>query len=431
MKRLFALIIIAVTVIPLFSLTINAEENVEIVLFENGQYKINFSTNVFSEEDNNFFINLLESHTGVPYDKNIVGNGESIIFFGSGNLVNSENEIVYSQRHRLFMISYDSSENREILFNKLTEKIQSLPKDKIVIDNTFFAIVKDPDLGNEDEENKKEDNVGENSSDEDNFFKNAGKFFKAVINFFDIFEVDNENYGLTLTSGGFNLIQPEGEFNEEISKLYKVIYPIGFAVMLICWCFGIAKSTISVSLDIKDKTSILYSVLSLIIGLAAMSLAPQILTLLTGISRSICEIISTSDAAYLSNEYVGQTNILDMIIGNAEGLVTLIIVILILELVFMVNILWLALLQCLSPIFIGLMANQNTRKISFNFIKEYFKALLIPIVTVCYWCLVSTFQMDFNNFGTGMGVITGLLGSIVLAISVVSIAGKKLDKLIN
>ena len=86
-----------------------------------------------------------------------------------------------------------------------------------------------------------------------------------------------------------------------------------------------------------------------------------------------------------------------------------------------------------TTIFIGLMANQGTRKISFNFIKEYFKAMLVPVLTVCYFGLVNAFQLGLNNFdsSTSGGTGTGLLASIVLAISTLSIAGKKLDKLIN
>lgn len=429
MKRFLALIIIAVTIIPLFAFPISAEEKHEIVLYENGQYNMLFTESLSNEEDLNFFINLLVSHTEAPYDRNVVAQNENLILFSSGNLANSEynNKIIYSRRS--IIISYDSPESRSILFNKLAAKIQSLPKDKIVIDETFFDLVKEPDWGNAGEETKEEKK--EKEDNEGGFFKNAGKVFLAIVNFFDFFEMDSENVGDTLTSGGFNLIEPEGELNEMIKKIYNVLYPIGFITMLLCWGFGIAKSTISSSLDIKDKSSIIYSILSLILGVSAMSLSPQILTFLTGASRQLCEKIGSAEVACISEEYFKQTNFLDMIIGGAEMGVTTLLVVLFVDLIFMVNILWIALLQCLSPIFIGLMANQGTRKMSFNFIKEYFKALLIPVVTVCYWCLVATFQADFNNFGTGTGIIAGLLGSIVLAISTLSIAGKKLDKLIN
>ena len=80
-------------------------------------------------------------------------------------------------------------------------------------------------------------------------------------------------------------------------------------------------------------------------------------------------------------------------------------------------------LRVLSPIFIGLMANEHTRKISFNFIKEYFKALLVPSVTLIYFFLAISL--------TGVTHAFGLIVALVLAISTLGIAGKKLDKLIN
>ena len=285
------------------------------------------------------------------------------------------------------------------------------------------------DSSDEENRSKKEESFWDKAT---NFFETVGKVFKVIFNLFDIFEIDNQNAGITITSGGFNLIQSDSELNKTISKIYNIMYPIGFAVMLLCWSFGIAKSTISASLDIKDKSSILHSIISLIIGLAAMSLAPQILTLLTGISRWLCEEIGYH-AIDISLEYFGETNLLDMIINASENGVTLIIIFLVIDLIFIINILWIALLQCLSPIFIGLMANQGTRKISFNFIKEYFKALLVPVLTVCYFGLVNAFQYGLNNFdsSTSSGRVTGLLASIVLAISTLGIAGKKLDKLIN
>ena len=204
--------------------------------------------------------------------------------------------------------------------------------------------------------------------------------------------------------------------------------------MLLCWAFGIAKTTISSSLDIKDKSSIINAVISLIIGLAAMSLAPQILTLLTGVSQWLCTIINDKNYITWQNwEVITDIDISEILLNTINNSIASLLTLIILEYVFMINILWIALLQCLSPIFIGLMANEGTRKISFNFIKEYFKALLVPVLTVCYFGLVNAFQYGLNNYdsSTSSGTVTGLLASIVLAISTLSIAGKKLDKLIN
>ena len=419
MKRLFALIIIAATILPLFAVPISAEEaeNAEFVIFENGKYVVTIGA--IKEEDKKEFINILVKHTGVSYEDNLSTTSDSPhIYIGAyGTTENLHNKITHYNKD--LYISFDNPESKDTLFTDFSQKLKNLPQDKIVLDSSFLG-------------DHYEDNVGKPSSDQESFFEAAGKFFKVILNLFDVWEFDNKNAGTTITSGGFNLIQSDSDLNKTISKIYNIMYPIGFAIMLLCWSFGMAKSTISVSLDIKDKSSMLHSIISLIIGLAAMSLAPQILTSLTGISRWLCEEIG-NNAIYVPLEHFGETNIVDMIIGGAENGVTLIIVFLVIDLIFIINILWIALLQCLSPIFIGLMANQRSRKISFNFIKEYFKALLVPVLTVCYFGLVNTFQLGFNNFDStsSAGIATGLLGSIVLAISTLGIAGKKLDKLIN
>lgn len=276
-----------------------------------------------------------------------------------------------------------------------------------------------------------------NSSDEENkgffekaadFFSNAKEFFSFPIQIFNwnVISIDDEGINLTLREGGFNYVSESSPINTAISAVYKVIYPIGFIVMLLCWAFGIAKSTISASLDIKDKNSIIHSVIGLIIGVAAMSLAPQILTTLTGISRWLCNSIFDQSVFATITEKLGSVtaiNIQDIITKTSNEAFFTIIVLLVVDLIFMINILWIALLQCLSPIFVGLMANEGTRKIGFNFIKEYFKALLVPSVTLIYFFLASTLA--------GVSHAGGIIVALVLAISTLGIAGKKLDKLIN
>ena len=276
-----------------------------------------------------------------------------------------------------------------------------------------------------------------NSSDEENkgffekaadFFSNAKKFFSFPIQMFNwnVISIDSEGINLTLREGGFNYVSESSPINTAISAIYKVIYPIGFIIMLLCWAFGIAKSTISASLDIKDKNSIIHSVIGLIIGVAAMSLAPQILTTLTGISRWLCNSIFDQSVFATITEKLGSVtalNIQGIITSTSNTALFTIIVLLVVDLIFMINILWIALLQCLSPIFVGLMANEGTRKIGFNFIKEYFKALLVPSVTLIYFFLASTLA--------GVSHAGGIIVALVLAISTLGIAGKKLDKIIN
>ena len=260
------------------------------------------------------------------------------------------------------------------------------------------------------------------------FFSNAKEFFSFPIQIFNwnVVSIDGEGINLTLREGGFNYVSESSPINTAISAVYKVIYPIGFIIMLLCWAFGIAKSTISASLDIKDKNSIIHSVIGLIIGVAAMSLAPQILTTLTGISRWLCNSIfdqSVFESIIKDFGKISTLNVQGIINSTNNKAFFTIIVLLVVDLIFMINILWIALLQCLSPIFVGLMANQNTRKIGFNFIKEYFKALLVPSVTLIYFFLASTLA--------GVAHAGGIIVALVLAISTLGIAGKKLDKLIN
>lgn len=293
------------------------------------------------------------------------------------------------------------------------------------------------DLSNE-ESTDSSDEESTDSSDEESkgffekaadFFSNTEEFFSFPIQIFNwnIVSIDGEGINLTLREGGFNYVSEKSSpINTAISAVYKVIYPIGFIIMLLCWAFGIAKSTISASLDIKDKNSIIHSVIGLIIGVAAMSLAPQILTTLTGISRWLCNSIFDQSVlkSILGNLKFGNTlNIQDVISKTSNTALFTIIVLLVVDLIFMINILWIALLQCLSPIFVGLMANEGTRKIGFNFIKEYFKALLVPSVTLIYFFLASTLA--------GVSHAGGIIVALVLAISTLGIAGKKLDKLIN
>ena len=276
-----------------------------------------------------------------------------------------------------------------------------------------------------------------NSSDEESkgffekaadFFSNAKEFFSFPIQIFNwnVVSIDGEGINLTLREGGFNYVSESSPINTAISAVYKVIYPIGFIIMILCWAFGIAKSTISASLDIKDKNSIIHSVIGLIIGVAAMSLAPQILTTLTGVSRWLCNSIFDQSVFEIITKKLGSVtalNVQSIINSTNNKAFFTIIVLLVVDLIFMINILWIALLQCLSPIFVGLMANEGTRKIGFNFIKEYFKALLVPSVTLIYFFLASTLA--------GVSHAGGIIVALVLAISTLGIAGKKLDKLIN
>ena len=437
MKRLIAVLILSIFLISAGVLTISAEEaqvatESDFVIFENGKYCVIIGSSDKKNKEQTEFINILVEHTGVPYDKEHLNTNENSgnVFIGAYGVTESAKNKIYRFNNDLY-ISFFTDEIKNTLFTDFKQKLKALPNDRIALDSSFWNgkhYIDDDSKASASEETNETKDEPQNNDNEAGFFETAGKVFKVIFNLFDIYEVDDETVGATLFSGGFNFIEYGGTFENTISTIYSTIYPIGIIVMIIAWSFSMAKSTVTVSFDAKDKGSIIYPIMSLIIVLCAMSFTPYILSTLTGISKWTCEIIGNSVTVPMT--YPETTNILDMALNGVYGGITCLLITLFVDLIFILNILWIALLQCLSPIFIGLMVNKGSRKIGFNFIKEYFKALLIPIVTLCYWCLVSAFQSDLNA-SEGAGLITGLLGSIVLAISTLSIAGKKLDKLIN
>ena len=422
MKRILILFIVLLLVLPLFAFPVSAEnEYTSMTIFWQDKYCVEIlGDDAFRTE----LINAIVEHTEVPYSYSEENDFGTINFFSDPGI---EDGIYYVESKRLWIT--DCS----IVFvcneKPIKELIEEFSKQiKIQTDyDGSSAWVVDVTSFKTYEEDKEE----EKDKNEEGFFETFSKIGKGFLNFFNIFkDIDIGDTRTTLDNGGFNFIDENSRLNSLISAIYKVLYPIGFAVMLLCWSFGIAKSTISSSLDIRDRNSIIHGVLSLIIGLAAMSLAPQILTVLTGVSQWLCSLVGSAEWLTWDNwETVTDISINEIISGAFNNLTASLLVLVFIEYVFMINILWIALLQCLSPIFIGLMANQSTRKISFNFIKEYFKALLVPVVTLIYYRLTSTLLWDLDQ--SQQGVAVGLIGSIVLGIATVSVAGKKLDKLIN
>ena len=419
MKRILILFIVLLLVLPIFAFPVSAEnEYTAMTIFCQDKYYVEIlGDDAFRTE----LINAIVEHTKVPYSYSEEND------FGTINFVRDpeiEEGIYYVESKRLWITDYgiifvcNEKPIKELIeeFSKQI-KIQTAydGSSAWVVDVTSFkALYEEDDNGEKAEEEKKKD------EDEASVFETIKKFFD-----WEFISMDSETIKATLLSGGFNYINNGSELNEVIDAVYKALYPIGFATMLLCWGFGIAKSSISSALDVKDKSSIIHSVISLIIGVAAMSLAPQILTILASASGWLCNSIFDQNifTSFIQNISIEGVSIQDFLYSLGNQAIFTSIVLLVVSLIFMINILWLALLQCLSPIFIGLMANQSTRKISFNFIKEYFKALLVPTVTLIYFFLAFSF--------TGASGSLDLIVAIVLAISTLGIAGKKLDKLIN
>lgn len=207
------------------------------------------------------------------------------------------------------------------------------------------------------------------------------------------------------------------DLNKAIASIYNCTYPFGVAVMIVCWVFGCAKHGLTSALDMSDKYSILRSLVSLIVGLAVLSLAPQIMTVGTSASYSLCRTI------WVQGDSNGMAIISEA--GNALGFLIFEFVVCF---VLMLNILYMAFLQAVSPIFVGFFGGESTKKLGFNFCKEYAKCLLVPPFTMAYTTLALHMMKNSAN-----AIINGwsLIAGLVIGISAIGFAGKKLDRLIN
>ena len=341
---------------------------------------------------------------------------------------------------------------------------------------------------NEENNSNKNNNAAEVNKDIIKYFTNPLSLLEFVE--IDISTFKDGSFWETLKNGGYNYFEGENNYiNLMISKIYNITYPVGIVVMVLSWIFGIAKNSTNTALDIKDKNSLIRSMLGLVIGLAAMTAAPYVLTVLTSISNWLCVRISNisintwfNDVLYgeevqklckNGGTIINLFNIIEAFGSQAPYMISQffygIIVVIVIEFVFCLNMLWLALLQVISPIFIGLCASGGGRKLTFNFVKEYFKALLMPILSLIYISLcvamlgssdlsgvetaaiarpiadmlglVSVSMPYIASLMTAFSLILGIIALIdvllafifplVLAISTLGIAGKKLDKLIN
>ena len=300
-----------------------------------------------------------------------------------------------------------------------------------------------------------------------NSISDIAKYFKEPARILELIEIDISSFkdGTilgTLKNGGYNYFSgKDNPINATIATLYNITYPIGIVIMIIVWIIGLLKGTTTMALDLKDKNSLARSMIGFLIGLAAMTVAPYILTALTAISNWLCLTISSASInsffdifkndgffkmtggstlnlyRFINNYFInGETakdfaQGLEIEVGSPQYLslgfhiIYGIIVVIVIEFVFCLNMLWLALLQVVSPIFIGLCASGIARKLTFNFIKEYFKALLMPIVSLIYTalCMAMLGTDAISNLvliglgttigGVAVGVAGGAAGSAV------------------
>lgn len=213
----------------------------------------------------------------------------------------------------------------------------------------------------------------------------------------------------SLQQGGYQYVSDV--LNENISRAYTYFYPFGFAVLLLSWVFGMAKSGFTVMRDLNSTNSIVLAALRFIVALVVMSMSPWVLNVMTSLSMQMCRDVCQK----LHFEALGVWQ------AAPDGRLGYAIFIFIVQFTLMLNVAYMALLQCLCPLFVGFVGNDGTRHITINYVREYAKCCLVPPVTALYAIIASNFISNS----------TILIGGLVLSISAIGIAGKKLDALLR
>ncbi len=219
--------------------------------------------------------------------------------------------------------------------------------------------------------------------------------------------------------GLINLLQDGGaryvsdRLNDLINGIYNVFYVPGIVIMMICFCYGIFKGCYS--LEFADKNSIVKPVIGMIIALFAFTVAKEVMTALFTLSLNL------TDKIVIAARRAGVSATVEAIMSSSMATIGYMIVTGIMELILMLNIAKIALMQCTAPLYIGFSAAENSRRIMINFVKEYAKCCLVPPITAAYSFM--TFCICDSTWK--------VFGSIVMGISIWSIATKHLDKILN
>ena len=240
---------------------------------------------------------------------------------------------------------------------------------------------------------------------------------------------DGGTSGNIFQTGGSNYVN--SAFNKAIKNIRDLFLPLGYCIMFVCWIIGMCKSGMSLNFDPGAKDGILRSGLTLMLCLFLMEVSMEIMESLsalcweycrnvykhTGITENLPKIVD-----YVSNDDIGDVlwvfdDIFQWLKTAGLGIIALIV-----EAVLLLNVAYMGLLQCFSPIFVGFAAGgEGTRRFATSFFKEYLKVCLVPPVLTVYVGLC------FELF-TASNV--GVFLCIVLGISVFGIKNK-LDKIIT
>lgn len=240
---------------------------------------------------------------------------------------------------------------------------------------------------------------------------------------------DDGESGNIFQTGGSNFVN--SAFNKAIKNIRDLFLPLGYCIMFVCWIIGMCKSGMSLNFDPGAKNGILRSGLTLMLGLFLMEVSMEIMESLsalcweycrnvykhTGITENLPKIVD-----YVSNDDIGDVlwvfdDIYQWLKTAGIGIIALIV-----EAVLLLNIAYMGLLQCFSPVFVGFAAGgEGARRFATSFFKEYLKVCLVPPVLSVYVGLC--FELFLSSS-------VGWFLCIVLGISIFSI-GKKIDKIIT
>lgn len=192
-----------------------------------------------------------------------------------------------------------------------------------------------------------------------------------------------------------------------VSTAYKVFYPFGFLILIISWVGSVFSAGFTLNLELENRNSILRAMLQLFIGLAFLSYAPYAMVLVYAISEAIRQQLIQALQITVSP-------------NGAAGYMFIVFVT---QIVWQVNMMRIALLQCIAPLAAGAAGGgEGVRRITANFAKEYILCCLTPAVTTVYFLLVDAMLLNSS---------VSFFASIALGISIITVGRKTLEKIIH
>lgn len=197
---------------------------------------------------------------------------------------------------------------------------------------------------------------------------------------------------------------------DQVNKLYDYTYPFGVAIMLIAWAIGIAKTGITSSFSLSDKYSIVNAVLKIMVGIIVMGTLDTMLSLGVGASRQMCNDVYNT----LQNGLISSFSF--SFFGTF------------IKYTLMLNIILLALLQGIAPLFVGFCVMEHGKP-AMNFLREYIKCLLVPPLTIIYAVFATKVMEGFDL--TGLNGISKTIGAIVISIACINASKKVIQGLVT